>query len=149
MQVALKQGSDAQSSSFSRSWTVPRVVIQTLTGPIGLLHIVLLVADNDLTEEDILLGRPVSTHLGIDSITLLAQHRSGLDGTDCALVNTHTPGTRSVGQLMLVRLQQVEGSNPLPVDGPTTPLPINAPEHHPSAALDPQRERIDYNDTRN
>ena len=59
VQVALKEGTNAQQFTFSRSWTVPRVVMHLAAGQRALLNVRFLVADADITGEDLLLGEPI------------------------------------------------------------------------------------------
>lgn len=83
MSVALKYGDEAQTSSFSRAWTARRIVLKVSSGRMALLNLKFLVADEDLTSEDLLIGLPVLRHLPIDTKTFLENNRSLLDGMDC------------------------------------------------------------------
>ena len=70
-----------------------------------------LVADDDLAEEDLLVGRPVLSHMGIDSTTMLVRHREELDGLSCADVrNVVTTRTGKIGRLLLARIHHVKGA---------------------------------------
>ena len=84
LQVALKDKQEAQAFTFSRSWTAPRTVLQLPTGPLALLNITYLVADDDLAEGDLLIGLPVLKVLGLDTKKLLEQRRNDLHGTECS-----------------------------------------------------------------
>ena len=70
VQVALKD-EKAQTFTFSRTWKVPRLVLQLAAGQRALLNVNFLVADADLIGEDMLIGRPVQEHLGVHSKTVL------------------------------------------------------------------------------
>lgn len=83
VQVALKEGYAVHAFTFSKSYTVPRVVIHFSTGPTGLLHVTYMVANADLAGEDFLIGRNILQHLEIYSNSLLEQNRNQLDGTSC------------------------------------------------------------------
>lgn len=63
-----------------------------------------LVADADLSDEELLIGYPVLKHLGVDIKTLLEQRRDVLDGTDCSEVQYNgLSGGGAIGRLMLAR----------------------------------------------
>lgn len=49
-----------------------------------------MVSDDELTSEDMLIGRPVLEHLKIDTKTLLEKNRETLDGADCSDVGNPT-----------------------------------------------------------
>ena len=82
LSVALKSQTEAETFSFSRSWTVPRTVLQLSSGQLALTNVTFLVADNELTCEDILIGNPLLKHLKIYMRTLLEENRAQLDGSD-------------------------------------------------------------------
>lgn len=71
-----------------------------------------LIADDDLTTNDLLIGLPVLQHLQIDTKTLLESNRSVLDGTDCALAHTgsNTANGGYVSGLMIMRLNRISDS---------------------------------------
>lgn len=113
LQVALKDGDDPQKFTFSRTWTPPRTVLLLSAGPLALVNVTFLVADADLSVEDLLIGLPVLQHLGVDTKTLLEERRDLLDGSDCSSIgaaNTGTPGGQ-VSRLMIARLNRVPNSH--------------------------------------
>ena len=73
LQVALKTGKNdkAQTFRFSRSGMVPRTVLHLSAGQLALINVSFLIADDDLTCEDLLIGLPVLRHLQVDTKTLL------------------------------------------------------------------------------
>ena len=109
LQVALKDSSKAQSFSFSRTWTPPRIIFQLFTGTLALVNVTFLVADDELASEDLLIGLPILRHLGIDSKTLLEQKRDLLDGIDCSSVRQYQCATHGgkISRLMLARINRV------------------------------------------
>lgn len=111
VQVALKEKDKAQTFSFSRQWTVPRLTLQLSAGPLALLNVQLLVADDDLADEDILIGRPVLAHLGVDSRSILEQRRATLDETDCSHLQRHIGAKSKIGRLLIARLKRTRGSD--------------------------------------
>ena len=70
-----------------------------------------LVAADDLAEEDLLVGRPVLSHMEIDSTTILERHRDKLDGLSCATVhNVVSAKTGKIGRLLLAHIRHVKGA---------------------------------------
>lgn len=126
LQVALKEDDDAQSFTFSRAWTPPRIVLRLSTGPLALTNVKFLVADADLAAEDILIGLPVLRHLGVDTRTMLERDRKRLDGSDCSVVSPPAKGG-SVSRLMIARHNLIIEE------------PVSA-----GAAEDTMRPRVDY-----
>ena len=86
LQVALKDGEEAQKFSFSRSWNALRTVLQLASGQLALANITYLVADSGLACEDLLIGLPVLQHLQVDTKTLLENNRAILNGADYSSV---------------------------------------------------------------
>lgn len=126
IQVALRDSGEPAAFTFSRVWTVPRLVLKLSAGHMALLNVSLMVADDETACEDILLGLPLLRHLGIDTRTLLERRWQELTNTDCAGIDDPTkqrPAGR-LGRLMVARLQSR--------DEPTT------------SPLDPDRPRADY-----
>lgn len=110
LQVALKkEEQEAQTFSFSRTWTAPRTILHLASGQLALVNIKFLVADDDLACEDLLIGRPVLHHLQIDTKTLLELSRKSLDGTDCSNVGRLTLANRGgyVSRIMVSRLNHI------------------------------------------
>lgn len=105
LQVALKSETKAQSFTFSRTWTPPRTILKLSAGPLALLNVRYLVAESNLTAEDVLIGLPVLRHFGVDTKTLLEERRDLLDGSDCSNVEAGKGGT--VSRLMVARLHCV------------------------------------------
>ena len=91
MLVALRNRKNPDSFQFSRSYTIPRLILHLSAGQLALTKAMFLVSDDDLAEEDLLIGLPLLRHLGIDSRTMLENNRSQLHGTDCSDVRTHPP----------------------------------------------------------
>lgn len=48
MQVALKDGAEAEKFTFSRTWTVPRTILKLWAGPLALFKLEHLDSDCDL-----------------------------------------------------------------------------------------------------
>lgn len=83
LQVALKDGDQAQEFTCVRPWKRPRVVLQLAAGKLALLNVTFLVTDGDLSSDDLLIGLPLLRHLCVDTRTLLERNSASLDGTDC------------------------------------------------------------------
>lgn len=79
-----------------RIWKVPRTVLRVASGNLALLHISYLIIEGELSPENLLIGRPVLAHLGVDSSTLLYQNRLSLHEHDCNDVGNPTAFTRRV-----------------------------------------------------
>lgn len=93
---------------FYRSWTAPRITLQLASGKLALTVVSFLVAGDDLSCEELLIGLRAPRHLRLDSKILLEMNRSELDGTDCAKVrNPNSEGFGSVGRLMIARNRHV------------------------------------------
>lgn len=109
IQVALKSGDDAQSFTFSRTWTIPRTVLQLASGQLALANVSFLVADDELACEELIIGLPVLRHLQVDTRTLLENNRSVLDGSDCSHVGNPTTRSRGgiVSRMMFARMNRV------------------------------------------
>lgn len=124
IQVALTASDKPESFTFSRVWKVPRLVMELSAGRLALNNISFLVADANLSCEDVLVGHPVLKHLGIDSRTLLERNRASLDGTDCSTVDHPTVSSAcgSLGRLCIARLQRTHGAEPVSTvsDSPPT-----------------------------
>lgn len=71
IQVDLRKGDEAQSFRFSRTWTVPRTILQLASGELALANLSFLVADDQMTCEELIIGLPVLRHLQVDTRTLL------------------------------------------------------------------------------
>ena len=71
-----------------------------------MVNITFLVADDGLTDEDLLIGLPVLEHLKLDTRTMLERNCRDLDGMDCSQVGnpTRTSPGGSVSRLMIARL---------------------------------------------
>jgi transposase InsO family protein len=108
LSVALKSGDEAEQFSFSRTWTVPRLVLHLAAGQLALLNVTFLVADDELSCEDLLIGLPVLQHLRVDTRTLLENQRAALDGADCSSVLNAAVSDASgkLGRLMIARLNR-------------------------------------------
>lgn len=132
LRVALQESEKTAKFSFSRKWTVPRLVLELSSGRMALLNITFLVADDELDCEDLLVGLPVLQHLGIDTrtLTLLERNWNTLSGTDCLSIKptTDAHGCGAFGRLILDR----QGN----VDAGTTETRENK--------VDPGRLRTDY-----
>ena len=126
LQVALKQGADAQSFTFSREWHVPRLQLHISTVPLVLRNISFLVDDDDLSEEDLLIGRPILQHLEIDSHTILRQHQARLNHTDCSTVVRVYNKPSTIGRLHLTSQQNEirTKDNSLPTNAVYDPVQI-------------------------
>jgi len=125
MQVSLRSGKQAERFSFSRTWTAPRTVLHLSSGPLALVNITYLVADDDLACEDLLIGRPVLKTLQIDSETMLERNRAVLDGADCSHVGNpiaHKQGG-TVSRLMVARLNRIGNFETITEDDATAEQP--------------------------
>lgn len=105
----MKDSTKAEKLKYSRIWTAPRTVLKLAAGLLALLIVEFLIAEAELTVEDLLIGLPVLRHLGVDTKTLLKTRRDLLDGTDCADIKSENrPGmTGRVGRLLIARLYHV------------------------------------------
>lgn len=106
LSVALKSDKTPQTFTFSKAWTTPRTILHLTSGQMALIDVRFLVADYDLTCEDLLIGYPVFKHLQVDTRTLLEQKRAALEGADCTNVEHPTipPGMGTVGRMMISQL---------------------------------------------
>lgn len=89
-----------------------RLVLDLFAGHLALNNVSFLIADNDLSCEDVLFEYPVLLHLGIDSPTFLERNRSMLDGRDCSS-DEHCTTTKTSGSLtwlVVARMPRVIGS---------------------------------------
>lgn len=102
---------------------MPSTVLHLHSGRLAFKNIRFLIADDAVSCEDLLIGRPVLRHLRVDTRTLLEDRVRTVDGTDCStdFVGTSTGGR--VSRLMLARLSRVEDDHvDLPTDiDPTSP----------------------------
>ncbi len=73
---------------------VPEIVMKLRVGKMALKNVTFLVCDDKMTNEPIIIGRPVLEHLRIDTKTLPEERALDLDGTDCS--NVANP-TRNAG----------------------------------------------------
>lgn len=136
IQVALSSSEQPEHFVFSRTWRVPRLILELSSGLLALTNISFLVSYASLLTEDLLIGLPVLQHLGIDSRILLERNRSALDGTDCFVVKNPTVSKTcgTLGRLMIVRLQRITGRDPTDESETATP----------PAELYPTRSRENY-----
>lgn len=106
LRVALKNGEDEHSFSFSRSWTCPRTVMHLASGQLALTNVTFLVADAELACEPLIIGLPVIQHLQVDTRTLLENNRDVLDGADCSHIRNTANDSRggTVSRMMISRL---------------------------------------------
>lgn len=88
-----------------RAWHVPRTILHVASGALALRHIVYLVIEGELTPENLVVGRPVLSHLGVDTETLLSQNRETLHEQDCSNVGNPTAFS---GRLKLNRITTVD-----------------------------------------
>lgn len=111
VQVALTNTDQAEGSTFSCIWHIPRLVLELASGRLALCILSFLVSDASSASEDVLIGLPVLHHLDIDSRTHLERNRAQLDETDCSSVplrsKSHIGG--SLRRLMFPRLLHVHG----------------------------------------
>ena len=61
-----------------------RTALQLSSGKFALVNIAFLVAENGLTDEDLLIGLAVLEHLKVDRRTMLERNCRDLDGMDCS-----------------------------------------------------------------
>lgn len=103
--VALKKGEDPEPFTFSKKWNVPRTILGLSSGILALQHISFFVADDELVANEIIIGRTVLSHLGIDTVSLLVQNRKRLDEIDCSSVgnSTRNHGCGMVSSLIFSR----------------------------------------------
>lgn len=132
--VALKKGDEAQAFKFSRTWTVPRTVLNLPSGKLAVLNVSFLVADDDLACENALIGHPVLEHMKVDTKTLLDENRERLDGIDCGSVGNPTRATTGgyVSRLMGARYNGE-------IDKPASCQPT----------IDASRPKVNYFESRN
>lgn len=77
------------------------------SGHMKLLNVTFLVADANLEEEDLLLGRPLLSHLKIDSRTLLENNRHSLDGTNYTVVHSEHKKNKCIRRLLLTLIRRL------------------------------------------
>ena len=137
LSVALKAGETAQRFSFSRSWTPPRTVLHLSSGQLALVNVTYLVADGELTCEDLLIGLPVLQHLHVDTRTLLENNRAELDGSDCSNIGHRTMENRhgTVSRMMIARLNRTRE--------------VNSASSTENGEPSPERPRVNYYSARN
>ena len=119
IQVALRKDDKAQSFRFYRIWTVPRTVLQLASGQLALANLSFLVADDQMTCEDLIIGLPVLRHLQVDTRTLLENNRAVLDGSDCSQIGNPCIGDGSgvVSRMISARMNcSVTGMSETDVD---------------------------------
>ena len=119
IQVALRKGDRAQSFRFSRIWTVPGTVLQLASGQLALANLSFLVADDQMTCEELIIGLPVLGHLQVDTRTLLENNRAVLDGSDCSQIGNPCTGDGGgvVSRMMSARMNcSVTGMSETEVD---------------------------------
>ena len=112
VQVALKEDKNAQTFQFSRSLVIPRVILHLSAGQLALLNVSFLVADDDLADEDLLLGHPLLAHLGVDSRSILEHNYQVLHEMDCSTVPSLSTQKSTIGRLMAARIEHVKGNSP-------------------------------------
>lgn len=151
VQVALRKGENAETFTFSREWTVPRLVLQLSAGPLALLNVTMLVADAELADEDILIGRPVLSHLGIDPRTMLESKRSQLHETDYKMLSGNASPNSKIGRILIARIKGVKNPELSPAtdteEKPASTDCENDPEktkQTPSPVLPVHRPRSNY-----
>lgn len=86
IEVAFKNSGEQATFRFSRTWTVPRLILRLPAGRMGLLNVSFLAAEEKTAIEDRVVGLPVLGQIVIDSRTLLEHNWTKLDGTDCGNV---------------------------------------------------------------
>lgn len=86
VQVALNNDDEAQISRFSRTWLVPRNVLNLSAGKLTLSNIYFLVADADFTYEGILVRNPVLQNFKKDSRAIIEEQRKRFDERDLEAV---------------------------------------------------------------
>ena len=89
------------SFSSTKVWKVSRTILHVISGPLALCNVSYLVINGELAPEQLLIGRPVLKHLGVDTSTLLDKNRLSLDGHDCIDVGNPTAYVR---RMMLSRI---------------------------------------------
>lgn len=82
------------SISCNKVWKVPRTILQVISGPLAPCNVSHLVINGELAPEQLLIGRHVLKHLGVDATTLLDKNRLSLDGNDCIDVGNPTAYVR-------------------------------------------------------
>lgn len=109
LQVALKYGDAAQSSTFSGTGTPPQTILRLAAGPVLLVKVTFLVSDVELGVEDFLFGLPILEHLVVDTKTLLEDKRNFVDGYDCSDIGREPTACKGVhiSGLMTARLNQI------------------------------------------
>lgn len=121
LQNALTSGEEAQTFSFSHTWTSPRTVLYLSVGQLALVGVTFVVADDDLACEDMHIGHPVLHHLQVEPKTLLEHNRAVLDGTDCSSVRNNVLNDQGgrVSRIMIACLNRVLGDGSEASDQPS------------------------------
>lgn len=92
LQVALKDGDEAKKFTFSPMWTPPSTLLWIATGLLARVNVTFVVADANLSVEDLLIGLPVLRDLYVGTKTLIEEHQDVLDGVSCSWITTATTG---------------------------------------------------------
>ena len=71
LNLSLKHGLTGKTFTFSRSFKVPLLIMQLSAGQLELFNVSFLICDSEHSGDDLLLGLPLLTHLGIDSRIML------------------------------------------------------------------------------
>lgn len=99
-----------------------------------------VVADDDLSSEDLLAGHTILKHIGVDSITLLKSNSSEIGGAHFSTMNqlVSSSGNGSIVRLIIPRLERRGGTN-------CTVKNCS----HPINPLDHSSPRVNYYQTKN
>lgn len=108
MQVALKEKFKANTFTFSRVRTVPRLFMHLSVGPLTLLNVIFPVADAKLAENNLLIEQTVLKHLGIDSKTMVENNCVQLNEIDCSGVPRNIKTSSSKGRILMARIEKVK-----------------------------------------
>lgn len=111
VQMALKDDEDSQTFNFSPLWTVSLIILHLLVESLALLGVTFLVADNDLAENDLLIGLPMLEHLVINSKTILENKKAQWNDTDCSNVVRDIKVLSTVGRIFVTRIKRVKSDD--------------------------------------
>ena len=108
--LALSKNSEPEAFTFSRAWLVSRTILHLSSGRLAATNISYLVADEELTATDLIIGRPILEHMRVDTKTLIEERREGLDNIDCSTVGNPTLPARGgrISAMMLARINRVQ-----------------------------------------
>lgn len=133
LQLGLSNTAEAHSFTVCRTWTPPRTVLQ-LDDSVARVNKMIFVADDELANEELLLGLPVLKRLGTATKSLLKQKRDLPGGNDCSSVRGTSSAAygRSISYLITARMNKVGNED------------TDSQEHDADDNNAPHRSKLEY-----